>query len=166
MRRIAFLFGLPVVVASLSILTEGQTQAPKSSVVLTSLTGKTGWIPLGDITADGKRWAAGNDPSTSFITGVYEIPGSGWDRRTPRLPKVGARIRLTVDVPVQILDYRISGEKRRLDPPASANRPLGPQDETGIRLPAGSVLEVRAVAISKPHGDVRGVWARVVSASD
>ena len=138
------------------------SQSQDSFGSLEGLTWKTGWIPLGDVTADGKRWATGSDPNSTFMTGVYELVGIKWDRRTPRLPAVGARIRLTGDVPIHILDYATTGEKRRMDPPPLSSRPLRPGDRTGIWLPAGTVVEVRSVKISKPHGGIRGIWARVV----
>jgi hypothetical protein len=146
-------------------LAKSQDEATRSKDSLATLTWKTGWIPLGEATADLKKWAVGADPNAEFTTGVYEIVGSNWNRREPRLPKVGARIRLVTSVPVEILDYATAGEKRRLEAPSSASRPLGPDDQTGIRLSAGTLLEVRSVKVSRPHGHIRVIWARVVPVS-
>lgn len=159
---ILLMLSLSVGVPPPALLAKWQNQPTQSKDSLGSLTWKTGWIQLGDTTADLKKWAFGHDPDTDFITGVYEIVGSDWNRRTPRLPKVGARIRLTRSVPVLILDYGSAAEKRRLEPPSAAGRPLGPEDQTDIRLPAGTIVEVRSVKVSRPRGHTRAIYARVV----
>ena len=128
---------------------------------LERLTGKTGWIPLGDVTVDGKHWASGSDPTVDFLTGPFEILGKAVDRHTPVLPKAGERIKLTARVPVLILDFATTGEKRALDAPSAVSRSKGPDDRTGLILAPGSIVEVRAVAVSGPHGRTRAVWARV-----
>jgi hypothetical protein len=155
----------------LCLLMSARAQARPQGAVgsLAILTSKTGWIHLGYITADRQEWAIGSDPHAGFTTGTYEIVGSSWDRRAPRLPRVGERIRLTVNARVMILDYLITGEKRLMDPPI-VNRPLRDSDSPGIRLPAGTVLEVRSVKVSKALGDlyggIRSVWARIVAVSN
>jgi hypothetical protein len=159
---ILLIFRMPVLVPPAVLLATSQNQPIQSKGSLGSLRWKTGWIPLGDTTANLKKWAVGHDPNTDFITGVYEIVGSDWNRREPRLPKVGARIRLVTSVPVLILDYGTAAEKRRLEPPSAVSRPLGPGDHTGIRLSAGTIVEVRSVKVSRRDGDIRGIWARVV----
>jgi hypothetical protein len=146
-------------------LPRAQETTARPTGSLADLTFKTGWIPLGETTEDLKQWAVGSDPNVDFTTGTYEIVGSDWDRRKPRLPRVGARIRLVVSVPVYILDYQTAGEKRRLEPLSSATRPLGSDDYTGIRLPAGTIVEVRAVEASRRYR-IRTLWARVVPVSD
>jgi hypothetical protein len=125
------------------------------------LTWKTGWIELGAISADMKEWAAGSDHSVDFLTGGFEIVGRRVDRRKPVLPKIGERIRLTTRNEITILDYASTGEKRRLEVPFSVARSLGRNDRTGLWLEPGDIVEVLAVRISRPYGEVRTAWARV-----
>lgn len=135
------------------------SQTPTSSLEM--LTGKAGWITLGDVTLDLENWVSGGDPTAGFKMGPYEIVGKNVDRRKPILPKVGDRIRLTARNEVLILDYATTGEKRALESPSSVTRSKGPGDRTGIVLEPGTVVEVQAVEISGPIGQGRIVWARV-----
>jgi hypothetical protein len=135
------------------------------STSLEALMGRTGWIHLGDLTADGKAWGTRGDPAVDFPAGVFEIVGERLDRHKPILPTVGDRIRLPVRTRVYILDYGTQGEKRRLEPlSALGDRNLGPDDQTRIVLAAGAIVEVRAVDVWEPEGAFRGAYARVVPA--
>lgn len=145
--------------ASTSTIARMQT-SPAPAGSLETLTYKTGWIPLGELTADSKKWATGSDPTVPYNTGTFEILGRKVDRRKPVLPKVGDRIRLTARVPVTILEYTTDGERHRLDPPM-ISRGLEPRDETGLRLEPGAVVEVRAVNITRASGQIKFAWARV-----
>jgi hypothetical protein len=127
--------------------------------------GRTGWIHLGDLTADGKAWGTRGDPAVDFPAGVFEIVGKPLDSHKPILPSIGDRIRLPVRTLVYILDYGTQGERRRLEPlSAMANRNLGPNDRTTIVLAPGSIVEVRAVDVWEPDGAFRAAYARVVPA--
>jgi hypothetical protein len=125
------------------------------------LTNRSGWIPLGDLSADRTQWASGSDPTVPFKTGRFEILGKTVDRRRPVLPRIGDRIRLPASVPVMILDYATTGEKRAFESPASPRRRLDDSDRTEILLPAGTVLLVREVTVGAPAGGMRTAWARV-----
>jgi hypothetical protein len=130
---------------------------------LDALSSKTGWIGLGDVTADRQNWFSGGDPTVDYLTGPFEIIGRQVDRRKPIFPKVGERIRLTARNMVFILDYATLGERRRLDSPTLAERPIQRErDMTGIVLLPGTIVGVRAVETSRLYGQMRAVWARVV----
>lgn len=147
-----------------STVIRASVQVSQSTGSLDTLTHKTGWIPLGALTADSRRWAGGSDPNVPYMTGPFEILGRRVDRRKPILPKVGDRIRVTARQEIVIIDYARTGEQRRLTAPSSVtsiSRPLGAADRTGLHVEAGEVLEVRAVKISRPLGQIRAAWARV-----
>jgi hypothetical protein len=139
------------------------SQTSKGS--LDALTHKTGWVLLGGLTKDAKKWAFGvgidSDPTVDYPTGSFEILGRTVDRQKPELPKKGERIRLTARAQVTILDYATTGETRRLTAPSSLSRSLGAGDRTGIWIDAGTVVHVQDVQISRPYGQLRNVWARV-----
>ena len=161
-----------VVLALISIhqsrVTTADTSTEQSASSLDTLVYKTGWIFLGDITLDFRRWASGSDPIVPYKTGPFEILGRRVDRRKPILPKVGERIRATLRQQVIIIDYALLGEERRLTSPSSVTsieRPLGGGDRTGIFVEVGDVLEVHAVRITRPLGPARVVWGRVSPAA-
>jgi hypothetical protein len=129
---------------------------------LEELRGKTGWIPLGLVTADKRRWAIGADPAVDYDTGAFEFVDKTTNRRRPVLPRAGERIRLTARNRVTILDFASTGERRAMDDP-SAVHPSG-SELTDILLAKGSVVEVREVRLSPSRGGSRTVWARVVPA--
>jgi hypothetical protein len=132
-----------------------------SVTTLNGLKQKTGWIWLGDLTPDLQNWATGADPNADFFTGTYEIIGKSSDRRKPVLPDVGDQIRLARRCRVVIPDYARSGEKRALDSPFANGPYLQPSDNTGIYLPPGTILEVRAVQLSPVHQYGTSAYARV-----
>lgn len=131
---------------------------------LDELRGKTGWISLGDVTPDQKRWATGSDPRVEYFAGAFEYVDKVVDRRKPVLPKVGDRIRLTARRHVIILDFASTGERRALDDPSNVDRSATASEFTGIILPQGSVVEVRQIRVSRTAGAFRTVWARIVPA--
>lgn len=125
---------------------------------LETLTYKTGWIPLGEARTDLTGWGTTNSPT-------FEILGRATGPRSIVLPKVGERIRLVERVPLYIVDFATLGEAKRLTAPMTTRRGLEPGDRTGLWLDAGSVLAVRSVSVSRPSGELREVWARVVPAA-
>ena len=134
-------------------------QAPKRGI--NRLANKTGWIILGDLSKDKKRWASAVDPNVDYFSGTFEIVDRAVDRHTTTLPKVGERIRVMVRMPIVILDYRYKGEQRALEPPSSVTRPKGPYNDTGLFLEPGSIVRVQDVQVSRPLGQLRVAWARV-----
>src|ERR1035437_7166220 len=77
---------------------------------LETLVHKTGWVPLGDLTRDSRKWATGSNPTATSNSGTFEILGKTIDEVKAVLPKVGERIQITARVPIIILDYATAGE--------------------------------------------------------
>ena len=154
MLLLAFLIPAPLSTSSKVSARQG---SPGS---LETLSHKTGWIYLGALTVDYKAWFS-SDPNVDYPTGAFEIVDRSVNRRKPVLPKIGEKIRLTTRVQVRILDYATRAEARRLTPLSSANRSLGPEDNTDAWIDAGTIVEVRAVHVSRPAGEIRSAWARV-----
>jgi hypothetical protein len=123
---------------------------------------KTGWIPLGLVTNDGKQWAVGADSATEYNTGAFEFVDKTTDRRKPVLPRAGDRIRLTARNRLIILGFASTGERRALEDPSLAHPAAS--DLTEIILPKGSVVEVQEIRQSSARGDIRTVWARIAPA--
>lgn len=119
---------LALITLQASTVIRASVQVGQSTGSLDTLTHKTGWILLGALTADFRRWAVGADPNVPYMTGPFEILGRRVDRRKPILPKVGDRIRVTVRQEIMIVDYATASEQRRLTAPSSVTsvrRPLG-----------------------------------------
>jgi hypothetical protein len=131
---------------------------------LDELRGKTGWIPLGDVTGDQTQWATGADPNTEYNTGAFEFVDKATDRRKPVLPRPSDRIRLTTRIRIFILDFASTGERRALDDPSSVHRSATGSELTDIILPKGSIVEVREIRLSPARGGIRTVWVRIVPA--
>lgn len=115
------------------------------------LTNRTAWVFLGleraDLTA------------ASQIHFTVVKPG---DDAKPRgvMPTEGAKIRLLEETPLIILGYRSTGEKRTMESPADVD--ISDSDDTGLSLPSGLEVVVKAIKKSQPGpGDKRAVWARV-----
>ena len=125
-------------------------QAVREEKTESALKLKTGWIRLGSVTVNRKRWAGASDPNVDFPTGGFEILEKNVDRRKVSLPMAKDRIRLTAANEVIVLDYVSSGEKRALDSPASLTRSIGDRDRPGIRLAAGTIVQVEEIRFSRP----------------
>ena len=138
----------------------GQQVTRGGAGALEALVHKTGWIPLGDLTRDSRKWATGSNPTATSNSGTFEILGKTIDEVKAVLPKVGDRIQITARVPIIILDYATAGEDHRLEPPMM-KRGLERRDNTGLWLEVGAVVEVRVVKISPAHGEIKAAWARV-----
>ncbi len=156
------------IVAGLAVLTLVVTSAvcvtniyatQEAGSPLETLAYKTGWIDLGEVlTSDVTRWGTTNSPRFEFLDRAV-------NPATVVLPKVSDRIRLVERVPLYIVDFATLGEAKRLTAPMTTRRGLEPGDRTGLWLDAGSVLAVRSVSVSRPSGELRFVWARVVPAA-
>ena len=107
---------------------------------------RTGWIYLGEL--KGGRWA----------TQVHHVVKKGSARRV--VPRIGNVLELTDErVAVYLTGFQTHGERDRLIAPA--DRPLEPEDSTGVWLEPGSLVVVRAVHIEKPAYGLSGLWVRV-----
>ena len=132
-----------------------QSQVPTLSVsVLEALVYKTGWVAIGELTKDRRTWATASSPA-------FDVIGKRSEATRPVLPRAGDQIQLRDPREAVILDYVKAGEVRRLDPPSSIRRSLGPGDDTGLWIPRSEVLQVLAVVVSPAYGTMREVWARV-----
>ena len=152
----ALIFTLTTLPGVVSVWAQVPNRSPHA---LESLDYRTGWILLGILTIDQKRWGAGLDPAAPYLTGCFEIVGKQIDRRKPYLPRPGDRIRLTTRVRITLLDYASAGERNRLESPARHS--LTDHDDTHLRLESGAIVTVRRVDISPPYGQLRNAWARV-----
>ncbi len=124
---------------------------------LETLAYKTGWIDLGEVlTRDSKTWATASSPT-------FEIVGKAPSPKV-LLPKRGERIRLITRLPIILVDFASLGEANRLTAPLRTHH-VGPGDQTGLFLEVGTIVEVRAIEVSRPSGFLRFVWARVVPAA-
>jgi hypothetical protein len=134
----------------------------KSTNALQTLSHKTGWILLGEATADLKHWAVGQmgDPSVDYFSGTYVILGRTIDRRRPIRPKIGECIRIMARGRIIILDYAVTGEEHRLAPPMMT-RGLDSGDDTKLFLERDAVVQVCDVKIAPAAGQIRAVWGRV-----
>ena len=111
---------------------------------------RTGWIYLGELKSG--RWA----------TQVHHVAKKGASRRA--VPRIGDVLEMTDErVAVRLSGYQTHGERDRLIAPA--DRPLEPEDGTGVWLEPGSLVVVRAVHVEKPAYGLRGVWVRVSPAT-
>jgi hypothetical protein len=165
-RRLEILLVIAFVLAIASIsasTVRAQSRGSATKSVWNRLVHKTGWVILGELSRDRRRWAVAVDPNIDYFSGIFEILDRPFDRRSTELPKVGERIRVMVRVSLVILDYRLNGEQRALQSPGSTTRPKGPYDETGLYLEPDSIVRVEAVNQSRPlgPGGVRVVWGRV-----
>jgi hypothetical protein len=124
---------------------------------------RTGWIRLGEVTPNRKKWATGGDPLALYNSGTFEYVDHEVEPTRVVLPRRGDRIRLKVRQPIVILDYKTDGE-RHVDEPPMLHRPMETRDDTGVWLDSHLVVQVRSVQVSKVVGLVRFVWAQVTPA--
>jgi hypothetical protein len=152
-------------IAMVALLITSSAQSPSGTNQyqlgsLQRLAHQTGWIPIGVLTSDSSAWAIGMNPAVPYpdLTGSFTFVDKSVDARLPILPEAGDRIRLTVDVPVFILDFKETGEARRMDPPL---RGLADEDKVGFRLPPNTVLRVEAVSVIVVPNGLRSAFTRV-----
>jgi hypothetical protein len=120
-----------------------------------SLQHKSGWVLLGVVYTDTDDWSA------VPVLAEHSAPPRQW----PRVPVVGDVIQLKQTTSVVILDYRTTGELRRLDSPAMRSTDIS--DTTDVLLEAGRRVQVAAIQRTKGRIQTRhqGIWARVVPVS-
>jgi hypothetical protein len=107
----------------------------------------------GEHSQNGNRfvWAAG--PNFAIVNTS--------DHASREIPKAGDQVRLLNKRPLYIVDYKISGiTKTNIEPRRKGT--LDSSDETGVQLPAGTILEVRKVDEGMyPGEDESFLWLRV-----
>lgn len=74
------------------------------------------------------------------------------------LPRVGDWVRVTGERNVIIADYATSGTSNQMSAPM---RDLAPSDYTGVKLPAGTIMEVRDIGGGSYEGRPTALWLRV-----
>jgi hypothetical protein len=74
------------------------------------------------------------------------------------LPRVGDWVRVTGERNVIIADYATSGTTNQMSPPM---RDLAQSDYTGVKLPAGTIMEVRDIGGGSYEGRPTALWLRV-----
>lgn len=99
------------------------------------------------------------DPSTQSYTQVpyVEIAKTSYPQKQT-LPRVGDWIRVTGERNVIIADYSTSGTSNQMYPPM---RDLAPSDYTGVKLTAGTLMEVRDIGGGSYPGRPTALWLRV-----
>lgn len=117
---------------------------------------KTGWLFLAVLHGD-KYWGA----RPAFLA----ISPSGAAVDPVRLPSPGETIELAGRSRIYILDYATSGEARRMESPLTRGR-REQSSETRLFLPQGAKVRVAEIFESRPTGELRSAWARVVPAQD
>ena len=143
-------YGIPVsvllIAASLFAVNLAAAESP-----LAMLKYKTAWVLLGDWDVNTRAWG-------TVTHHVVRLPNG---RENASVPKVGDTIQITDEaVPLEIANYATDGERQRLS--SMANRIGSKIDLTGLSLPPGSRVIVRAVARDRVVGELQGVWVRVV----
>lgn len=130
----------------------GLVQSPSQDAAVTvpELPGGSGWILVGDLNPAGAFYVRG--PFYTLKSSSYPEPSL--------VPRKGERLQLSAAREVVIADFKTSGLTLRDKPPWRENR-LDDADYTGIKLPAGTVVEVRDVSMGQFKGQPRVVWVRV-----
>jgi hypothetical protein len=120
---------------------------------------RTGWITLGTRIRNGYRH--GNQVNSGWIQTWFEFLAPPRASGEKRIPKTGDRIRLTDRLRVDITDYAITGERRRLTSPMADGRSHAQRDETRFWLASGAAVQLADVQVLW-SGDLATVWARVI----
>lgn len=99
------------------------------------------------------------NPSTQAYTQVpyVEISKTSYPQKQT-LPRVGDWVRVTGERNVIIADYATSGTSNQMNAPM---RDLSPGDYTGVKLPAGTLMEVRDIGGGSYEGRSTALWLRV-----
>lgn len=121
-----------------------------SSVPLPAIPGDSGWLLLGDLDPSGDR----------YVRGPYFVVNNSNYPDKALTPRKGELIRLLAERNVVIAGYKTSGLANQFTAPWTLNV-LSDADYTGVKLPKGSVIEVRDVALGSYPGQPIVVWVRV-----
>jgi len=114
-----------------------------------SLTEQTGWVQLGERGID-DRWIV-------WHFRVYPNQSDWPINPPPPMHARGDQIELRTTSNVNVLDYRLTGERLRFLAPWGSHS----QDRTDVVLPSGAIVVVRGLRLGARSADARAVWARV-----
>jgi len=128
------------------------TQRGLKNNPLPEIPGDTGWIFAGYYDADRNAFTEG--PYVSIITSTT--------RGQRQYVEIGDVVRLTASRPVIIVDFKSQGIAKKLLSPITKGV-IEANDQTDIRLPAGTELVVRDVSEGHwPDNPQTALWLRVV----
>jgi hypothetical protein len=157
-KLVAYVIALAAVVAGLASFTDSLSKiqtnvgawfSRRQEVKSIKLPFDTGWILAGYY-----------DPSTNkFSQGGpwVEVARTNYsDKQT--LPRIGDWVRITGERNVIIPDYATTGLAHQKEVPLAD---LTSGDYTGIKLPSGTMMEVRDVGGGSYPGRAEAVWLRV-----
>lgn len=114
--------------------------------------GDSGWLLLGDLDPSGSNYVRGP---------FFDIYRSSYSDKS-LIPRIGEQLRLTAERNVIIAGYKKSGLAAQNVPPWTLNV-LTDSDYTGVKLPKGSVVEVRSVSLGSFPFQTAVVWVRVAA---
>ena len=118
--------------------------------ILPTLPGGTGWLLLGNYSAEEKRFVRG--PFFSIVKSRYET--------SSEFPREGDIIRITHDRNLIIPNFREFGLRDRFREPYLLGH-LDEDDYTGIVIREGAYAEVRSSTLDPVIGVPRGLWVRI-----
>ncbi len=121
-----------------------------SDNVWDSLTERTGWVVLGERSADDQQW-------TTYTFRAHPNQSDWPLHPPPLLPNVGDQIEIRSISGVQVLDYRQTGERLRFVMPEGTHS----NDRTDVVLPIGAVVVVRNIRREPRTSGTQEVRARV-----
>jgi hypothetical protein len=112
---------------------------------------RAGWVFLGYY-----------DPKMQGLTGVplHKVVRSSFSLKAP-LPREGEWLQLLTKREIIISDFQNSGTQLRDTPPWKIDPALLPEDETGLSLVKGSVVEVREVAPGQFPEQNWAIWVKI-----
>ena len=119
-------------------------------VSLPVIPGDSGWLLLGDLDPGGERYVRGP---------FYSIEKSNYPDKT-LTPRKGELVRLLSERNVIIAGYKTAGLANQFVAPWTLNV-LSDADYTGVKLPKGSVVEVRDIGLGSYPNQPIVVWVRV-----
>jgi hypothetical protein len=156
-RWVAYLIAAAAIVAGTAAFTDSVT---KISDNVGKLFGTTAHIKTVKLAFDSGWILAGYyDPSTQTYTQVpyIEIAKTSYPQKQT-MPRVGDWVRVTGERNVIIADYATSGTTEQKNAPM---RDLTAGDYTGVKLPSGTVMEVRDIGGGSYEGRPTAFWLRV-----
>ena len=114
-----------------------------------TLPGDTGWIFCGYY----------DQEQQLYIDNYCTVKHSPYPEKSV-IPRIGETIRLSKTRRLVIADFASLGLSRVMEPPWKQNI-LKPSDYTGIQLPSGVTVAVRAVSLGAFPGHPAAVWVRI-----
>jgi hypothetical protein len=126
----------------------------EKTVTLPPIPGDTGWIFLGYINRESKKYEGRT---------LYRIEHSTYSDQS-EVPRNGELLHLLAERRVVIPSFKTSGLQQRFVPPWQLNI-LSESDYTGVTLPLNSIVEVRDVGLGSFPGKSIAVWVRIAPPS-